>query len=68
MADPEESDPLNSEAESQSEETIMPWLWGGVGVLVVAAFIAWMIFGAHLGQPRNPPAATPLAKPAAQHY
>jgi len=55
-----------SEVEAQSEETIMPWLWGGVGLVVIAIFVAWAFFGApHI---RQPAAAAPLTKPPAQHY
>jgi hypothetical protein len=68
MADQEEADQLNSEAEAQDEQTVMPLIWGGLGAVVVAAFIAWMIFWGPLHQSQHPPAATPLAKPAAQHY
>jgi hypothetical protein len=74
MADPErdpleagEHEKLESEAEAQSEETIMPWIWGALGVLVVAAFIAWLIFLRPLHRMPEPPAAAPIDKPIHQH-
>jgi len=57
-----------SEAEAQSEETIMPWLWGAVGLIVIAIFVAWAFFGAPHTHIRQPAAAAPLIKPPAQHY
>ena len=50
MVDPDERlpppvhEPDESEAEAQREETVMPWFWGAIGVLVIAAFIAWAVF------------------------
>ena len=60
--------PEFSEAEAQSEETIMPWLWGGAGLLLIAVFVAWTIFGAPHSHIRQPAAAAPLTRPPAQHY
>lgn len=57
-----------SEAEAQSEETIMPWLWGGIGLLLIAGFVAWTIYGAPHSHIRQPAAAAPLTRPPAQHY
>ena len=48
-----------AEAEAQDEETVMPWVWGGVAVLVIAAFIAW----AALVKPQAPPPAAPQMPP-----
>ena len=42
-----------SEADAQSEETIMPWIWGLIGLVVIAVFVAWIIFGAP-AQPHPP--------------
>jgi hypothetical protein len=56
------------EAEAQSEETIMPWIWGAIGLLLIAVFVAWTIFGAPHSHIRQPPAAAPLIRPPAQHY
>lgn len=67
MSDPETEEPLRGEAEAQDEQTIMPWIWGGVGALGVAAFIAWLIFG-NGHRMHEPPAAAPATKPASQHY
>lgn len=64
MVDPDETGAVKSEAQSQSEETVMPWIWGGVGVVVIAVFVAWTFLGgphgggAH-GPIRQPPAAAP---------
>jgi hypothetical protein len=68
MADPEEAEPRESEATAQDEQTIMPWIWGGIGVIVVALFIAFMVMLQPQTPMRHPPAATPLAKPASQTY
>jgi hypothetical protein len=63
MADPETDEPLRGEAEAQSEQTLMPWIWGGLGLLVIAVFVAVMMFsGGH--HPREPAAATPAVKTA----
>jgi hypothetical protein len=57
------------EAEAQREETVMPWIWGGVGLVVIAAFVAWvLLFAPHGHVPRNPVAAAPTFKPAGQGY
>jgi hypothetical protein len=64
----EEEDSLKGEAQAQSEETLMPWIWGGVGLVIIALFVAWTIFGASLDHMREPPGAAPTFKPAAQHY
>jgi hypothetical protein len=61
MVDPESQNPLQGEAQAQDEQTIMPWLWGGVGLLVIAAFVVWLLVsgGHHL---REPAAAAPPVK------
>lgn len=56
------------EAEDQREETIMPWIWGGVGLVLIAIFVAWTIYGAPHTYLRQPAAAAPLTRPPAQHY
>ena len=61
MDDPETRD--LDEAEAQREETVMPWIWGGVGILVIAAFSAWVILTPAQHLTRQPPAAAPLVKP-----
>ena len=65
MADLETEEPLRGEAEAQDEQTLMPWIWGGFGLLVIAAFVAFTIFtaGHHM---REPAAAAPIMKPAAR--
>jgi len=74
MADPEkdpleagEHEKLEGEAEAQSEETIMPWVWGALGVIVVAVFIVWLIFLRPQHRLPEPPAAAPIDKPVNQH-
>jgi hypothetical protein len=61
MADQPSNDPVSNEAEAQDEQTLMPWIWGGMGLLVIAAFVAAMLFsGGH--HPREPAAAAPALK------
>lgn len=66
MDDPDK--PLEGEVEAQSEETIMPWIWGAIGLAVIAIFVAWAFLGAPHTHIRQPPAAAPLTRPPAQHY
>jgi hypothetical protein len=67
MTDPESEEPLSGEAEAQDEATVMPWLWGGVGLLVIAAFVAWLVFsGGH--RIREPAAAAPHIRPIHHTY
>jgi hypothetical protein len=47
--------PSGDEAEAQSEETLMPWIWGAIGVLVIAAFVVVAIYT----KPVTPPPAVP---------
>jgi hypothetical protein len=65
MVDPQSDDPLKGDAQAQDEQTIMPWLWGAVGLLVIAAFVAWMLLsdGHRL---REPSAAAPTSR--SQNY
>jgi hypothetical protein len=60
--------PAVSEAEAQSEATIMPWIWGGLGLLLIAVFVAWTLFAAPHSHIRQPAAAAPLTRPPNQHY
>jgi len=57
-----------AETEAQDEETVMPWVWGAIGFIVVAAFIAWFALSPPLHPIRNPPAAAPTIKPAPKSY
>ena len=67
MSDANPDDPLGGEAEAEERRTIMPWIWGGIGLLVVGVFIAWLMFsGGH--RVREPAGAAPLTRPVAQHY
>ena len=63
MDDLEADSPTGDEAEAQREETVMPWIWGGIGILVIAAFSAWVILTRPESLTRQPPAAAPLVKP-----
>jgi hypothetical protein len=51
-----------TETEARAEETVMPWVWGGIGLFAVAAFIAWFVLWPALHPTRNPPAAAPTLK------
>jgi hypothetical protein len=66
MVDPQSENPLQGEAQAQDEQTIMPWLWGGVGLLMIAAFVAWMLLGGG-HRLREPAAAAPTTK-ISQNY
>jgi len=67
MVDPDSDDSLSGEAEAQDEQTVMPWIWGGLGVLVIAVFIAWILFtGGH--RTREPAGAAPTTRSISQHY
>jgi hypothetical protein len=65
--EPERADPLRGEAEAQDEATVMPWIWGGVGLLAIAAFVAWMLL-ADGHRIREPAGAAPVTRPISQHY
>jgi hypothetical protein len=58
--DPDDTEPTGEEAEAQREATVMPWIWGALGVVVIAAFVAWAIFI----KPLAPPPAAPTQSPA----
>jgi hypothetical protein len=57
-----------TEAEAQSEDTIMPWIGGAIGLVLIAVFVAWVFFGAPHSHIRQPAAAAPLTRPPAEHY
>lgn len=65
---PEREEGDVGEAEAEREETVMPWIWGGIGVLVIAAFVAWLIFFPALRHVRHPAAAAPAEHSASQGY
>lgn len=60
-----ESPAAESEAEAQSEATLMPWIFGALGLVLVALFVAWLTFGqrAHIRQPVAATPAHPEARP-----
>jgi len=52
-----------ADADAQSEETVMPWIWGGLGLIVIAAFVGWVLIAAPHGHvPPNPPGVAPIVK------
>jgi hypothetical protein len=58
-----------ADADAQSEETIMPWIWGGLGLIMIAAFVGWVLVAAPHGHvPPNPPGAAPTIKPLNRGY
>jgi hypothetical protein len=61
MADPQVPNSQKSEAQAQDEQTVMPWLWGGAGLLLIAAFVAWMLLS-HGHRIREPAGAAPAVK------
>jgi len=55
MDDSEDLDePSGAEAEAQREETIMPWVWGALGLALIAAIIAAAIMLAPSIPPSRP--------------
>lgn len=68
MADSDTSGEVVDEADAQNEETIMPWIWGAIGLVVIAAFVAWVMLAApHEHHVREPAGAAPTLHPPAQH-
>jgi hypothetical protein len=62
----ESSAPAETDADLQSEQTVMPWLWGAVGLLAIFGFAGWLLIASHQGHtPPHPPAAAPLTNPPA---
>jgi hypothetical protein len=62
--DKDDVEPTGEEAEAQSEATIMPWLWGAIGVGVIALFVAWAIFIKPVKHPPAEPLQSPYSAPA----
>jgi hypothetical protein len=63
MVDRDDVGAQPQEAEAQRVETVMPWIWGAIGLVVIAGFVAWTLATAGSGhRPANPPAAAPLFK------
>jgi hypothetical protein len=67
MADPLPDDSLRGDAQARDEATLMPWLWGAVGLLVIALFVGWMLLGGG-HRIREPGGAAPATKSISQHY
>ena len=51
-----------TEAEAQREETVMPWVWGALGLVAIVGFVAWFVLWPALHQVRQPAAAAPLTQ------
>ncbi|MBV9995237.1 MAG: hypothetical protein JO127_08485 [Caulobacteraceae bacterium] len=61
--DPDDVGPGGEEAEAEREATVMPWIWGAIGMVAIAVFIACLIFI----KPQAPPPAVPQkSAPAGQ--
>ena len=67
MANVDDDPAPGGEAEAQREETVMPWIWGAIGLLAIVGFVVWFLLWPSLGQIREPPAAAPISKPVHQH-
>jgi hypothetical protein len=68
MVDSDTSGEVVGEADAQSEETIMPWIWGGIGLVVIAVFVAWVLFAApHEHHIREPAGAAPIMRSLDRH-
>jgi hypothetical protein len=67
MLDLHPDDSLRGAAQARDEATLMPWLWGGVGLLVIALFVAWMLVGGGHRMP-EPGGAAPASRSISQHY
>jgi hypothetical protein len=67
MVDPQSDESFRGEAQAQDEATLMPWIWGAIGLLVIAVFVAWMLFsGGH--RIREPAGVAPATRSISQHY
>lgn len=63
LRDPEEQP---TEADAQRTETVMPMVWGGLGLAVIVGFLAVLVVGPKSAKPQHPivaPAEAPAAKP-----
>jgi len=43
-----------TEADAQKTETVMPLLWGGLGLLAVLGFVAVLVTGPKAAKPAHP--------------
>jgi hypothetical protein len=68
--DADDAPPAATEAVDQETATVMPWIWGGVAILLLAAVIAWTMLVHPFSQKPVPPqfpssqAAPPTAPPS----
>jgi hypothetical protein len=61
MSDPHPDNSLRGDAQARDEATLMPWIWGAVGLVLIACFVAWMLAGGG-HRIREPGAAAPIVK------
>lgn len=59
----DDQEPTGEEAEAQREETAMPLVWGGLGVLLIVGFIAAVIIGGNPGKTPTHPVIAPAEAP-----
>jgi hypothetical protein len=65
MVDPQSDNSLKGEAQAQDEQTIMPWLWGAAGLLLIAVLVVTVLMsGGH--RIREPAGAAPAVKAVIQ--
>jgi hypothetical protein len=43
-----DDEPTGDEAKAQSTQTVMPWVWAGLAILLVAGFTAFLVWGVRL--------------------
>ncbi|MFI4935311.1 MAG: hypothetical protein ACHP7N_11875 [Caulobacterales bacterium] len=61
--EPDDREPDGKEAEAQREETVMPFIWGGVAILIIAVFVALAIFAPSQPGKAPRPSLAPVIKP-----
>jgi hypothetical protein len=54
--------------DTREPATIMPWIWGAIGLVVIAIFVVWTVFTSPQAPIRHPPAAAPLTNPPSHGY
>ncbi len=63
MSDLREPEEQPTEAEAQKTETVMPLIWGGLGLAVVVGFLAVLVVGPKSAAPQHPIVAPAEAAP-----